>query len=270
MKVIRETCIAGKTILRAIRTVTSGNRKNEKRAIKKNPTKEAVKKNNQRIAERKLTMLLNHNFKNNDLHVTLTYNREPSKEEAKDTLTKFLRNLRNYCKRNQIEFKYIHVTEYENKRIHHHVVINNLDLQVINKYWKVGFVKVSMLDESGNYKKLAEYLIKETSKTFRNQDSPVKQRYSCSRTIVTPEIKKERVHERELYRDIKPLKGYYVDEDSIRRYEHAITKAECLEYIMISTEEEPRLKKWSKGQRYQLKYYPASKAYAEEQMQIGE
>ena len=268
MKVIRETCVAGKTILRAIRTVTSGNRKNEKRASKKNETKAAVMKNNQRIAERKLTMLMNHNFRTNDLHVTVTYNQEPSKEEAKNILTNFLRNLRNHCKRNNIEFKYIHVTEYENKRIHHHIVMSNLDLKVINKYWNAGFVKVSMLDNSGNYKKLAEYLIKETSKTFRNPENPNKQRYSCSRTIVAPEIKKERVHERELYRDIKPLKGYYVDEDSIRRYEHAITKAECLEYIMISTEEEPRLKRWSKGQRCQLKYYPVSKAYEEEQMQI--
>lgn len=268
MKVVRETCVAGKTILRAIRVVTSGNRKNEKRNKKNKPTKDAVMKVNQRNAERDLTMKLNHNFNAGDLHVTLTYDgEEPTKEEARKEKDKFLRNLRNYCKKENIEFKRIDVTEFENKRIHHHIVMSKVDIDVINKYWRKGFVKISVLDESGNYKKLAEYLIKETSKTFRNPDNPNKRRFSCSRNIVTPVIKRERVSERELYRDIKPLKGYYVEEDSIRRYEHLITGAECLEYIMVSLDDKPRLKKWYKGQVCHLRNYPVGKAYAEEQMQ---
>ena len=43
--------------------------------------------------------------------------------------------------------------------------------------------------DSGEYSELASYLIKETEETFREEDSPFKQRYSCSRNLITPEPK---------------------------------------------------------------------------------
>lgn len=271
MKVIRETCIAGKTIFRSVKSVTTSKKvKGEKRNPKTKPSKEAVQKVNQRNAEKMLTLKINHNFKPGDWHITLTYEVEPDIDTAKKDKEKFLRNLKNYAKKNNITFKRVDVTEYENKRVHHHIVMSYIDPEVIKKYWNKGIIRFAALDQSGNYKKLAEYLIKETSKTFRKNDNPNKRRYNCSRNIETPEIKRERVHERELYRDIKPLKGYYIDEDSIRRYEHAITKAECLEYIMVSIDEEPRIKKWRKGKTCKIRNYPISNSYSEEQMEIGD
>ena len=47
--------------------------------------------------------------------------------------------------------------------------------------------------------------------------------------------------------DLKPRKGYRIDRDSIRVYEHPITGAACLEYIEVSTEPEPRIKHYYKG-----------------------
>lgn len=268
MRVVRETCVAGKTILRAVRIVNT-NRINRSRCKKSKPTREAVLKVNQKNAERSLTMKINHNFKPGDWHITLTYAEAPTPLEAKKAKENFFRRLKYKCDKAGIEFKRIDVTEYENTRIHHHVVISYIDPQIIRAAWgNNGHVMFSTLDDTGNYAKLAAYLIKETSKTFRNSDNPNKRRYYCSSNVITPEIKREIVSGRELRQDPKPIKGYYIDEDSVHRYEHAITKVECIEYIMISLDEEPRLKRWTKGKKTKPKNVPLSVAEVNKQINM--
>lgn len=270
MKIIRETCVAGKTILRAIRIVNKNSAAlGANRRPKSKPSREAVMKVNQKNSERVLTMQLNENFRKGDLHITLTYARIPTPAEAKKEKEKFFRRLKYACQKLGIEFKRIDVTEYENTRIHHHVVISYIDPQIIRKAWgDNGHVLFSVLDDTGNYAKLAAYLIKETSKTFRKSDNPNKRRYYHSSNIITPEIKREEVSGRELHQDPKPIKGYYIDEDSVHRYEHAITKVECIEYIMVSLEEEPRLKRWNKGKKIKPRGVPMSKAEINSQMEM--
>lgn len=244
LKVIRETAIAGKTIYRNVK-VPSGPHSG-KRSPHAKPTREAVRKNNFRLAVRNLTLLLNANFDETCAHVTLTYKGdEPSREEAKAKQKKFIRDLRKRMKAAGQDLKYVVATEYENKRIHHHMVISTQDIRMLNSIWKDGFIHMTPLDDSGNYRKLAEYLVKETEKTFRREDSVHKQRYSSSRNLIRPAIKREYVGPRELSRDPKPLKGYHIPKDEIRRYEHPVTGLEHLEYIMIA-DGEPR-KRWSHG-----------------------
>ena len=110
-----------------------------------------------------------------------------------------------------------------------------------------------MLDDTGNYKKLAEYLIKETEKTFRLEDSVAKQRYSPSRNLYRPIAKREFVSEKELFDDPKPLKGYYIPKDEIRRYEHPVTELPHLQYIMIADDKPKRYKTWPKGKVVEIK-----------------
>ena len=100
-------------------------------------------------------------------------------------------------------------TEYERKAIHHHVILNNVNdgkqtsVDYIRKYWKkYGHPKFSPLYDDAEYSQLADYLIKETDKTFRNQDSPVKQRYSHSRNLVQPKVSR---------RDVKTKRGWDKD-----------------------------------------------------------
>lgn len=247
MKIYRETIVAGKTIIRSLRASTrikieKGRKPNRK------PTPEAVMKVNFRNAVRKLTMLLNHNFDENSYHLTLTYKREPTNEEARKTLKNFIRNTTNRCRKQGSEFKWVAVTEYEHKRIHHHIVCSGADEKTIQRYWNKGFVNFKGLDASGNYQKLAEYLLKETEKTFRRPDSTFKRRYSTSRNIIMPEIKREEVSPRELNQDPRPVKGYYIDKDTYRRYEHAVLGVDCVEYIMVSLTKEPRIKRWRPGE----------------------
>jgi len=249
----RDTIIAGRTVIRSLKAVARINTKEQKRKPKTNPTSEAVRKVNFRNAVKVLTAKLNHNFRRGDYHLVLTYETAVAPQEAKKNLNRFLRNMHNYCKRNGIPFKWVAVTEYEHSRIHHHVVMSKVDLEVIDKYWKDGFEYPVILDETGNYYRLAEYLLKETEKTFRKEGSPAKKRYTSSRNVIMPEVKREKVSGREVHHELKPLKGYYIDKDTERKYEHAILRVECMEYIMVSLDEEPRLKRWPKGKQVKLR-----------------
>lgn len=246
MKIYRDTVVAGKTILRMLKPSTRiYKKKGEKRAAKSKPSSEAVKRINLMNAERKLTMILNHNFSDGDYHLTLTYKEIPTPEEAKKALAKFTRSLRTYTQKQGINFKWVAVTEGLNKRIHHHFVCTAIDPEVLNRNWQQGWVNIKQLDDSGNYYKLANYLIKETDKTFREPEAASKRRYSHSRNIEIPEVKRELVNYRELHKELQPIKGYQIDQDSVRRYEHSILGVECLEYIMIAIDKP--IKQYKKG-----------------------
>lgn len=251
-KVIRETCIAGAVI---DRTVKASFPHGGCRRPRSKPTSDAVRKNNDRIAAKQLTRLINANFFPGDLHTTLTYAEVVSVEEANHELNLWLRRMRREYRRRGKEFKYIAVTEYQNKRIHHHIVMTEIDFSTINRQWTAGRIRCTALDETRSYKALADYLIKETQKTFRQPDNAVKRRWKASRNLTRPVVKREWVSVRELFRNPKPLKGYQLDEDSIRRYQNPITGLEHLEYQMIAIDQEPRLRRWKKGRKARPETY---------------
>ncbi|MCI7301846.1 MAG: hypothetical protein SOR93_03555 [Clostridiales Family XIII bacterium] len=250
MKYYRDTIAAGKTLMRRfVANARIKTEKGHKRNNRINPTRETVQKVNMRNAAWKLCALLNTYFGKGDLWVTLTYANEPSKAEAKKDLDRLIRKLREHHKKNKKIFRWVAATEYNHKRIHHHVVCSRTDLEILEKYWPHGWVTPKPLDASGNYIKLAEYIIKETDKTFREDDSPAKARYRRSRNMPMPEVKREEVTDRELRDGPKEVNGYYVDKDTIHKYEHAILGVDCMQYIMVSLEQKPRFKKWYRGKR---------------------
>lgn len=248
-RVIRETCIAGAVIDRCIKASfpRGGKRKKKEKA-----TLDAVKKNNDMLALKNLTRLINLNFYPGDLHTTLTYAEELSPEEANSELEKWIKRMRREYKKLDKEFYYIAVTEFKNKRIHHHVVMNYIDFQVINRQWKMGRIRCTPLDKTRNYRVLAEYLIKETQKTFREPENATKRRWKPSRNLKRPVVKREWVSISQLFQnldDIKPLKGYEIDRDTLRKYTNPVTKLDHLEYQMVSNEAVPRLSVWRKGKK---------------------
>ena len=251
MKVYRYTCVAGKVIDRMVK-VASGNHTG-KRGARINTTPEKVQQK------------LNANFKHNDLHLVLTYAVAPTRQQAKKDRTAFIKALRKEMRSRGTELKYIAVTEYEHTRIHHHIVINNFDINTINELWSKGFVKFSALDDTGNYTALAEYLIKETTKTFREEDSLYKRRYSCSANLTKPVVKKEEVDPSELWDDPEPIEGYYIPEEYVRRFEHPVTGLEHLEYLMVAADKPRKYKAWPRGKTVSGKEYYKS-SYTEEQL----
>lgn len=212
---------AGITI-EIIKCIPKGCRKGQRRT-----TPEEIEKSNMRQAARKLARKINANFRPGDWHVVLTYKRtgRPSPEQAQKNIEKLLDGLRDRYKRNGLILKYIHATEYKNKAIHHHLIINNVNdgrkttADYIRELWKgdgKGNKHFTSLYDNGEYRVLADYLIKETEKTFRDKDSPVRQRYSCSRNLINPKPD-SRMRETKTgwKKEPKPRPGYYIDQETL-------------------------------------------------------
>lgn len=268
MRVVRETTVAGRIIHRRV-VVPSGNHK-QKRKMRTGITSEAVKKNNMRIAVWRLWMLLANNFDSTGSHVTLTYSGdEPTKEQAAEDRRKMIAHLRREFRRQGKELKYVVVTEYENKRIHHHIVINSQDVALITKLWGKGIVRITALKKEGDYYKLAEYLIKETEKTFRDPDSQHRQRYSRSRNLIMPVTKRDETTLKELEEEPEPISGYYIPKDRVRRYEHPVTGLEHLEYVEIALGAPRKYKQWPRGKVVSTKeYYRATEIEEQEEIEL--
>ncbi len=247
-RLVKETCIAGRVIDRTIR-VTHGTVAGRKRAPKSNPTSESVERNNYRIAATNLTRMINANFGPGDGHLIMTYAKVPTPEEAKRNFELFRRRLQRKAKKLGIEVRMVWATELE-KRIHHHVIINRIDIELIRSCFTWGRVKWIPLDEegNGNYHKLADYIIKETAEHFRDPASQTKQRYSRTRNLESPIIIRQPASPKEFSRDnIKPIKGYQIDEDTIVEYKNPINECPTISYMMTAIDKEPRLKRWRGG-----------------------
>lgn len=174
-----------------------------------------MQETNARNAIDRLTWLINTNFKDGDLHMVLTYRDErPSPEQAADNLRRYLRKLRAEYKKAGEELKYIWVTEYQNKRIHHHVLINKFDPEIITKLWEHGSNHFTPLYSNGDYTQLATYFVKETEKTYKN-DVIGGKRWNSSRNLQKPKIEKEIVEADSWTNYPRAPKGYYIPKDSI-------------------------------------------------------
>ena len=268
MRVVRETTVAGRIIHRRV-VVPSGNHK-QKRKMRTGITSEAVKKNNMRIAVWRLWMLLANNFDSTGSHVTLTYSgSEPTKEQAAEDRRKMIAHLRREFRRQGKELKYVVVTEYENKRIHHHIVINSQDVELVTRLWGKGGVHFTALREEGDFHDLAEYMIKETEKTFRESDSQHKQRYSRSRNLIMPVTKRDETTLKEMTDEPEPISGYYIPKDRVRRYEHPVTGLEHLEYVEVALREPRKYKQWPRGKVVSTKeYYRATEIEEQEELEL--
>ena len=270
----RFTTVAGRTII--TRYTDSSRIKTEKgRKPKRNPTPAAVAKVNAINQERNLTIEINHNFGAGDLWVVLAYPVKATIEEAMKQIERFKRNLRNLCKRKGIPYKLIESTGIGSTsgKPHHHIVVNSeVTRDMITKYWAEEFVHIETLWSSGNYNRVAKYMLKNALST-KDKRGNHKKAWRSSRTIVKPETKKEEMKRRPFSRipdpeDLTPRKGYAIDRDSIRIYQHAITEETCIEYIEVALTEEPRLKRYSKGKAAEReRWYPEM---WDEQITMGE
>ena len=195
--------------------------KNSVRGPKLDKTPENMCKVNRRNAAKKLSRLINANFVENDMHMVWTYdpvNRAANPAEARRDMQKALRKLKTAYKKAGLELKYVAVTEYGKRSMHHHLVINSgLDVAAIQKIWGLGKIHVTLLDDSGDYERLAKYLLKQSDKTFNDPEMSVwAKRWCASRNLVRP-IEKKRVVKADSWRErpVAPA-GYYLITDSIR------------------------------------------------------
>ncbi|MGL5753424.1 MAG: rolling circle replication-associated protein [Paraclostridium sp.] len=158
----------------------------------KKRNKEAQSNLNDKNARKHLVRLINTNFENGDMWITLTY----SDEHLPNNMDEALRNIKNFMRRINYrrnkegldKAKYIYITEYvEGKkgiRCHHHIVMDGaLSMDTVESTWKYGrrnnLRKLSM-DECG-LTGVANYLAK---------DPKGNKRWCSSTNLKQPKIKK--------------------------------------------------------------------------------
>ncbi len=234
MPYIERITRAGKTVEVERYYTSRYKKKGIKRGDRVKPTTEQQRKVNTRQAVRKLRILMNANFGFGDYHLVLTYIRkkgeEPrTREQMRKDADVFLRECRKEYKKAGLAMKYIHVMEIGKKGArHHHLVVNRIDTRILQKCWYKAYeghnrVKVFPLDDTGNYSKLAEYFIKYTD-THRTKEKGalMGKRWNCSTNLVRPEPEIRIITDREWFRaEAKPIKGYYVDKDSVDKGVHS-------------------------------------------------
>ncbi len=196
-------------------------------APKEKESPEKLKNYQDKVAERKCRWLINTNFKFGDLWMTLTYPAwtRPTSEKARKDIDKFLKNCRRYYKRAGQIFKYI-MTAGRTSRgaVHFHFVINKFDLEKISSIWwsiagneKTPCPKVDyrVLDNTGQYNKIAAYLIKNSKETFWSEDRIHSKHFCASKNLEQPTITKEIIGASAWRKEPKAPKGYYIDKNTI-------------------------------------------------------
>lgn len=213
-----------------------------KKGMKKGPYKEQTKEEMERINERnaatQLRRLIETNYTPGDYHVVLTYRKaeRPNAAEAIKRKDKFLRKLRAAYKAFEGELMYISVVEKEARSIHHHLIVNACDPSIIQKAWEWGSVHITMLYDEGRYEDLAAYLIKETRRTFRSKDRIQGKRWTASRNLKQPNVKKEIV-KADSWREKPSIpKGYILDADSLHTGVHGMTGYVYQEYRLLKVQ----------------------------------
>ena len=94
--------------------------------------------------------LVNANFKQGDLYITLTYKKATlvNEDRAKKDIDNYIKKLKRWFKKNRPneEFKYIHVIDFvddpkksKRTRIHHHLIVSEMDRDVAEEKWDLYF-----------------------------------------------------------------------------------------------------------------------------------
>ena len=222
--------------------------KGERRRKRCKVSSEAQKKINNRQAVRKLRRLINANFRYQDWHIDMGYVRHEGelrdKEQMREDMAKFLRKLRKLYKKAGQQLKYIHIMEVgERGSRHHHMILNHakgIDTGMIQQAWNEvyegrSFIHFSPLDRSGNYGKLASYLVKYTEKTVGTDDALMQKRWSCSRNLVRPVTVKKVISRYDVLREPTAVAGYCIDKQSIEHgyYAPEYGGFEFVRYILV-------------------------------------
>ena len=233
--------------------------KGEKRSAKSKPTPEQQAKVNQEYRKRNMRHLIKANFFPDDIWATLKYPKgtriEP--EIVKKNMKRFLARLRKSYKDMGEELKFIYRMEVGSRGgIHIHILLNRARGRpdtglLIQEAWDYGRVNYEAIYESGGYKQLAEYIVKQPDKRTLRQISFFEEeyrddfiKYSSSRNLIRPEPERK-TYLKWTLRDLidegpKPTPGYYIDPDSIEYGINAFTGMSYYRYSEIRIKERRR------------------------------
>lgn len=192
-KYIVKTIISGKYLESEIYPVYIRN-EDTPRKEKGKDSRNCQKNLNDKNSRKRFIRLVNANFGKDDLAIDLTYadGYLPTEKEARRDIQNYIRRIKRYREKNNLEpLKYVYVVEFIGEdekgnskkiRIHHHMIINKMDRNVVEDLWGKGRVQADRLqpDEYGLEGK-ARYIIKNFNKGTK--------RWSASRNLEKPIIR---------------------------------------------------------------------------------
>ncbi len=215
--------------------------KGETRRKRSKPTKASVAEANRKASLDKLMWKLNENFEVDDWWATLTYRAPLSKtrtyEEIREDLRKFLRRMRNACRKDGTEFKAMFSVEVGKKGARHiHMVMNRVDAALVRKAWTFGIADLRAVypqTDKGTYDEIAAYMIKDSDKTRQTLGNDRIPRYSGTRNLRQPPVEVKPLLRDTFSRD-KPYipKGWRLVPDSVTESENEYGYR-TLEYICL-------------------------------------
>ena len=159
------------------------------RAAKANITPEKQQRLNEERARRHMIRLVDANFTEKDIHLTLTYpaDRMPEYSRARKDIRNFLLKLKRIRERRGLpELKYIYTIEENDdgrrRNIHVHMILNaGIDREELEAIWGKGYANADRLQPTERgLEEIASYIIKEA----RNRDGARK--WSASRNLKQP------------------------------------------------------------------------------------
>lgn len=104
-------------------------------------------------------------FKEGALLITLTYKGEPPSEKvAKKEIHKFLLRVTHWRRKNGLSaLKYVVVTERKGTKVHHHLLINPMDISQakMTELWGHGRAKIDKSIKKEDFQAMVRYLTKE-------------------------------------------------------------------------------------------------------------
>lgn len=162
--------------------------KNPNRGKGKKESKEAIKNQNAKNRRKHLVRLINTNFNDGDLWITLGYSPEHAPgtyKEAQKNIANYFRVLKRLAKKENIDLKYIYVTEKTRKgNYHHHIVCNFNSRDQAEEKWKYEkYPNARRIQNKGQGADgIANYISKQTKDT-KNQKN-----YGWSRNLTQPTI----------------------------------------------------------------------------------
>lgn len=216
----------------------------QKRGKRRKASREEIRRQNQWKRERDLRRLIKWNFKKHDYWITVTYEKgkRPAYKEMIKDMAALIRKVRREYRKQGVELKYIKRFGIGKKGgPHMHILANRFSTNetgtdiIFSECWEKGHVYFKTTYEFGGYKDLAEYI----AKPLEEWEPEELKRYSCSRNLIRKEPEEKVINKRSLVdrhgHPIPPkaLKGYYVDQDSVKVGKNPITGHYYRHYTLI-------------------------------------
>lgn len=213
MPYMEKRILSGKYLEVEVYPVSVNGKRLPNRRDKEKPSSEAQKKLNDKNARKKLARLMNCNFDEVDLFLTLTHKDKDTitESEMRNEETNFFRRLKAERERRDLpELKYISVSGKDKKNgIHIHAVVSGdgMTRDEVEAVWSRGRARTSYLEEDENgFEGLANYFIKNQKQL---DTSPNKRKWRQSKNLEKPIVSPPKIVKRvSAKKEPKPPKGY--------------------------------------------------------------